>query len=86
VWSLDTPERAVHVPYKKMASPERDKPRSLRKDGFAGTDVSPFEKVASPERDKPRSLQKDGFAGTNLPPNRTAKTVTGFNIYGVLST
>jgi len=39
------------VPYNKIASPERDKPRSLQKE-------------ASPERDKPRSLQKHGFTGT----------------------
>ena len=68
------------VPYGKMASPERDKPRSLRKDGFAGTGQAAFptkrwlrrneascvtyEKMASPERDKPCSLRKDGFAGT----------------------
>ena len=35
------PERALHVPYGKMTSPERDKPRSLRKDGFAGTGQAP---------------------------------------------
>ena len=29
------------VPYGKMTSPERDKPRSLRKDGFAGTGQAP---------------------------------------------
>jgi hypothetical protein len=26
-----------HVPYERMASPERDEPRSLQKDGFSGT-------------------------------------------------
>ena len=30
------------VPYGKMAAPERDKPRSLRKDGFAGTGQAAF--------------------------------------------
>jgi hypothetical protein len=29
-------------PDEKMASPERDKPRSLRKDGFAGTGRAAF--------------------------------------------
>ena len=45
------PECAVHVHYKKVASPERDKPRSLRKDGIAGMRGV-------------RSLQEGGFAGT----------------------
>jgi|GEM_PF-6970431 len=30
------------VPYGRMALPERDKPRSLRKDGFAGTGQAAF--------------------------------------------
>jgi hypothetical protein len=62
------PERAVQFQYEKMASPERDKPRSLQKVGFAGTGRAAFptttslrrngtsrvlyEKMASPERDK----------------------------------
>ena len=29
-------------PYEKLASPERDKPRSLRKDDFAGTGAAAF--------------------------------------------
>jgi len=60
-------------PYEKMATPERDKPRSLRKDGCAGTGQAafpterwlrrngasrvPYGKMALPERDKPRSLR-----------------------------
>jgi|GEM_PF-4889406 hypothetical protein len=31
------PERAVHVPYKNVASPERDKPRSLQQHHSTGT-------------------------------------------------
>jgi len=39
-----------------------DKPRSLRKDGFAGTNVSPYEKMALPvQTSRPTN---DGFAGT----------------------
>ena len=55
-------------PYERMASLERDELRSLREDGFAGTNVSPHEKMATPERDKPRSLRNDGFAGTKVSP------------------
>ncbi|GEM_PF-3372612 len=32
----------IRVPYEKMASPERDEPRSQRKDGFAGTGQATF--------------------------------------------
>ena len=67
------------VPYNKIASPERDKPRSLQKEASPERAVhvpnkniaSPerdkprsLQKEASPERDKPRSLQKHGFTGT----------------------
>jgi hypothetical protein len=30
------------IPYEKMTSPERDEPRSLRKDDFAGTGQAAF--------------------------------------------
>ncbi len=66
--------RYERLAYEKMATPERDKPRSLRNDGFAGTKVSPYERMASLERDKPRSLRKDGFAGTNVSPHEKMAT------------
>ena len=64
----------------KMASPERDEPRSLQQDCFAGTGRArfptirwlrrngtshvPYKKLASLERDEPGSLQQLRFSGT----------------------
>jgi hypothetical protein len=75
----ETEEGDDRVHIEKVASPEWDKPHSLRKIGFAGmgqaafptttslrrngTSRIPYEKMASPEWDKPHSLRKDGFAG-----------------------
>ena len=68
------------IPYNNIASPEWDKPHSLRKDGFAGmgqaafptknwlrrngTSRIPYEKLASPEWDKPHSLRIGGVGHT----------------------
>jgi hypothetical protein len=47
-----------------MASPERDKPRSLRKDGFARR----IENTQSANRRKLEVFSIHGFAGTNVSP------------------
>ncbi len=81
-----------HVPYERMASPERDKPRSLRKDGFARRientqsanrrklevfSISPYEKMALPERDGVSVWQIEGEQHTRHT-NVTTPSIHGF--------